>query len=484
MLPLVASAETTTTNNLLNQNFDSNAWSGTATNRHGSYEVAAHHGQYIESTISLSNTLTEDQIKYGWTSTLGADIWHWNDATSETEMIQVITGSDGSVVTQSRKVTLSGCGYVNCGSHQTYTDSHVEGMNGNTDYDIKVRFNFSESTQSSGHWAVDLENPTLVIEYESNPVFLSSAQTAQISTAVDEIEEVKIEDYKFEEVKVEEIKIEDVYVASIDPTMDIKTLDKIEDEIILDIVPVMEVEYDNKTNIEEVSTEVKDFEEEGFNNETADEGIKEIEEEFIADSGGEPRVESNESSYSGGEPTEDQIIGGEPREEPTQEITESNDEERLGETESEVASNDERNGGTQEEPQVEAREENMDNDPQDERSVSISISDVQEKVAEKIKEVDKQIVATQIIVARIMTGNNKMIDSYSTVNQDIFNNQLEIDGGTLDDFYTRDYSDDRDLYAEIQNPYADSMAQYQKKIDDAVANRIIAEENLRRIRGY
>ena len=357
-------------------------------------------------------------------------------------------------------------------------------MNGNTDYDIKVRFNFSESTQSPYHWAVDLENPTLVIEYESNPVFLSSAQTAQISTAVDEIEEVKIEDYKLEEVKVEEIKIEDVYVASIDPTMDIKTLDKIEDEIILDIVPVMEVEYDNKTNIEEVSTEVKDFEEEGFNNETADEGIKEIEEEFIADSGGEPRVESNESSYPGGGPTEDQIIGGEPGEEPTQEITESNDEERLGETESEVASNDERNGGTQEEPQVEAREENMDNDPQDERSVSISISDVQEKVAEKIKEVDKQIVATQIIVARIMTGNNKMIDSYSTVNQDIFNNQLEIDGGTLDDFYTRDYSDDRDLYAEIQNPYADSMAQYQKKIDDAVANRIIAEENLRRIRGY
>ena len=212
LIPIIASSDTT--ENLLNQNFDSNAWSGTATGRHGSYEVASNHGQYIESTISLSNTLTEDQIKYGWTSTLGADIWHWNNATSETEMIQVITASDGTVTTQSRKITISGCGYTNCGSHQTYTDSYTEGMNSNTDYDIKVRFNFSESTQSPYHWAVDLENPTLVVEYEPNPVFLSSTQTAEIKSVVDDVEEIEIKEYKFEEVKIniieEEIKIEEV----------------------------------------------------------------------------------------------------------------------------------------------------------------------------------------------------------------------------------------------------------------------------------
>ena len=54
----------------------------------------------------------------------------------------------------------------------------------------------------------------------------------------------------------------------------------------------------------------------------------------------------------------------------------------------------------------------------------------------------------------------------------------------MDDFYTRDYSDNRNLYAEIQNPYNDRMAQYQKKVEDAVANRIRAEEELKIIRGY
>jgi len=255
LIPIIASSDTT--ENLLNQNFDSNAWSGTATGRHGSYEVASNHGQYIESTISLSNTLTEDQIKYGWTSTLGADIWHWNNATSETEMIQVITASDGTVTTQSRKITISGCGYTNCGSHQTYTDSYTEGMNSNTDYDIKVRFNFSESTQSPYHWAVDLENPTLVVEYESNPVFLSSTQTAEIKSVVDDVEEIEIKEYKFEEVKVdikEEIKIEEV---KFEEEMKLEEKEFIEETIVFKPEEVkFEEEVVEEPKVEEVYEEI------------------------------------------------------------------------------------------------------------------------------------------------------------------------------------------------------------------------------------
>ena len=255
LIPIIASSDTT--ENLLNQNFDSNAWSGTATGRHGSYEVASNHGQYIESTISLSNTLTEDQIKYGWTSTLGADIWHWNNATSETEMIQVITASDGTVTTQSRKITISGCGYTNCGSHQTYTDSYTEGMNSNTDYDIKVRFNFSESTQSPYHWAVDLENPTLVVEYEPNPVFLSSTQTAEIKSVVDDVEEIEIKEYKFEEVKVdikEEIKIEEV---KFEEEMKLEEKEFIEETIVFKPEEVkFEEEVVEEPKVEEVYEEI------------------------------------------------------------------------------------------------------------------------------------------------------------------------------------------------------------------------------------
>jgi hypothetical protein len=358
LIPLVANSDTT--GNLLNQNFDSNAWSGTATGRHGSYEIAANHGQYLESTISLSNTLTEDQIKYGWTSTLGADIWHWNDATSETEMIQVITASDGTVTTQSRKITILGCGYTNCGSHQTYTDSYTEGMNGNTDYDIKVRFNFSESTQSPYHWAVDLENPTLVIEYEPNPVFLSSTQTAEIKSVVDNVEEIEIKEYKFEEVKVdikEEIKVEEI---------------KFEEEIKLE-----EKEFIEETIV--LSNEV--IEEEVYEEEVVEEteGYTEV----VESTGGTVETESTGVSES------------------------TQDDSRGVETE-------------------------------------LTIEQISTKVAEKIKTIDGQLRATQMIVAKVMAKDDK-ISSYSQVNTDIFI-QPELQSIDIGTYTNNTYVDIRNIY--------------------------------------
>ena len=455
-LPLVANSDTT--GNLLNQNFDSNAWSGTATGRHGSYEIAANHGQYLESTISLSNTLTEDQIKYGWTSTLGADIWHWNNATSETEMIQVITASDGTVTTQSRKVMISGCGYVNCGSHQTYTDSYTEGMNGNTDYDIKVRFNFSESTQSPYHWAVDLENPTLVIEYEPNPVFLSSTQTAQITTAVNDVEEVKVEEFKFEEVKIDEIKIEDIYIASINSSIELEYKPELEEEIVLDIVPVMEVNNDDTKNIEEVSTEIKEYEEKSFDNETGNEIEQEVQEEtnLVRNDGQESGTESYQSSDSGRE--QDTSISRDNSQESFEDDAETTVSQRS--PEENISS-----GG---------------NDRSSQEDISIEIADIESQVASRFQSIDKQLVATQQIVARSMQSRNQ----YDSPNLEIFN-QPNIDGGNIDDYIRRTYIDDRELYASSQTAYNDRVAEYQAKIDTAQDNVIRAENELKRIiNGY
>ena len=79
--------------------------------------------------VSLANdvNMTQAEIQNGWTSTLGADIWHWNTATSTTTMTQTITDSAGNVTTQTRDVVLTSCGRINCGSYSTYTDSHVQG---------------------------------------------------------------------------------------------------------------------------------------------------------------------------------------------------------------------------------------------------------------------------------------------------------------------------------------------------------------------
>lgn len=352
MLPLVANSDTT--ENLLNQDFST--WSGTNTARHGNNIVAGVHGQYVETEVKLSDTLTEDQIKWGWTSTLGADIYHWNNDTSETEMIQTITASDGTVTTQSRKITLD--------TYQpftTYTDSHTETRNGNTDYTIDVRFNFSESTQSTYHWAVDLQNPTLVIEYEPNPVFLSSTQTAEIKSVVDDVEEIKIEEYKFEEVKVdikEEIKIEEV---------------KFEEEIKLE-----EKEFIEETIV--------------LSNEVIEEEVNETE-----------VVEETERDTRVGEDT-----GGVVETESTGVSESTQDDSRGVETE-------------------------------------LTIEEISIKVAEKIKTIDGQLKAVQILTAKAMQKPSK-INKYAQVNSDIFI-QPELQSIDIGTYTNNTYVDIRNIYS-------------------------------------
>ena len=78
--------------------------------------------------------------------------------------------------------------------------------------------------------------------------------------------------------------------------------------------------------------------------------------------------------------------------------------------------------------------------------------------------------------------NNKILDSYNNINQDIFNNQPIIDGGNY--YETREYIDARNIYHQNQNVYEDSVSQYQTKIQETVDEVIRAQEHLRRIRGF
>ena len=77
-----SNAEEITTNNILNQNFDSGEWSGTATDRHGSSVVAAEHDTYIQSdrySIVSDVGLTEEQLQDGFITNHSFKYWHWND---------------------------------------------------------------------------------------------------------------------------------------------------------------------------------------------------------------------------------------------------------------------------------------------------------------------------------------------------------------------------------------------------------------------
>jgi hypothetical protein len=112
---------------------------------------------------------------------------------------------------------------------------------------------------------------------------------------------------------------------------------------------------------------------------------------------------------------------------------------------------------------------------------TISIESIEKKVNETLKRVDQRLVATSLIIAKAMESNISL-DNYSRTNNNIFNNQLNIDGGNYND--QREYVDLRDIYAENQNVYNDSMAQRQTNIQKNIDEVIRTQEHLRRIRGY
>ena len=341
----LASAETT--NNLLpqqffNNNSNHNEWTcNDPSHNHGNSIVAAHHGDSIERDVSLSEHLTEDQIQYGWSSTLGADIWHWNNLSSETDMIQTITASDGTVTTQKRTIAFSAIT-----PYQTYTSTYIEGMNSNTDYNINVKFDFRESSEAQYHQAVDLKNPTLVVDYEPNPIFLSTIQETEIATAVEFVEEVadieiiefEPQEFSFELYDTQEIMlmpIEEIYIETLaveeintgvveifnlaPPVEEFSEMAELPQIETFDELPTIgeEIRYDSQENFSEVATEIQIEESffeatESYDNQGPVEGIQEIAsffaEEPIAQSPGESESPADFESVNEPRPVEEETV--------------------------------------------------------------------------------------------------------------------------------------------------------------------------------
>ena len=202
ILTLTTSAEETTTNNLLNQNFDSGSWSGTADGRHGSTIIAAEHGEYIKSDdVSLKDdaNLTEAQLQDGFTSNHSFKYWHWNNYNSTVTSTVTVTGADGEATTQIRTYNSTGCGSINCGSYQSGADTLSISRSTQTDFDINVRYDFTDTSNRTGHWSVDLKEPSLTVTYESEPI----DQTIQdeINEIFEELEEEIFEEFTFEDIE-------------------------------------------------------------------------------------------------------------------------------------------------------------------------------------------------------------------------------------------------------------------------------------------
>ena len=341
------------------------------------------------------------------------------------------------------------------------------------------------------------------------------------------------EELYFEEIATEEINtgIINVFFEPVE-TIELTELPPIES---FEEIP-MEVVYEEPKAIEAFSAEVQGFEEriettESFNNSPTGEVIQEFfAEETIIETPNSSRVVESEpvreevSEGGAGEVTTEEVSrtgnGETPKEskgrvnaepsgestvaettpeaveqtenapvEPEEETTVATEEvdETIGE--GETTDSERGNGGTEtvaaNEENIESRDESVEESRTEGNprvnTETISIESIEKKVNETLKRVDQRLIATSLIVAKAMESNIS-IDNYGQTNNNIFNNQLVIDGGNYYD--QREYVDLRDIYAENQIVYNDPMAKNQKILQESIDNTIRAKEHLRRIRGY
>ena len=202
ILTLTTSADETTTNNLISQDF-STGWSGTATQRHGNSTVAAVNNTYIKSDdVSLKDdaNLTEAQLQDGFTTNHSFKYWHWNNYNSTVTSKVTVTGADGEATTQIRTYNSTGCGYINCGSYQSGSDNLSISRSTQTDFDINVRYDFTDTSNSTSHYSVDLKQPSLTVTYQSEPIDQSIQD--EINEIFEDLQEEVFEDmeeFTFEE---------------------------------------------------------------------------------------------------------------------------------------------------------------------------------------------------------------------------------------------------------------------------------------------
>ena len=400
----------------------------------------------------------------------------------------------------------------------TQERTNVTGINGK-DFEDSVSYTgsgsnkgniFISGSDNSGNNGTllgpNVDNISVTMTYD--PTVLSAIQTSHITTTFQEIEEVLItvnprELFIYEEFIVEE------FIPFEEPEILIETIEEIyieeiaKEEINIGTVNVfkeipMEVTYEEPKTIETFATEVESFEEtiettESFNQpeeetviETSNSsGIVERETLSEETSGGNETTNLVEEETRGGNesasgPSEERIAGESSGENSNLEETSVSREEDTG-TESAAREESPRDTGESVSNQRESLAEESVTEDTREDTISVSIESIREEVNKTVTNVAERINKINILVAKAMQSPVS-IDSYGNVNQNIFNNQLDIDGGSYYD--QREYVDTRNIYAEIQNKYNDPVAKHETNVQKAVDEVIRSQIHLRRIRGY
>jgi len=472
---LKVKAEETTTSNLLSQDF-STGWSGTATQRHGNSTVAAVNNTYIKSDdVSLKDdaNLTEAQLQDGFTTNHSFKYWHWNNYNSTVTSKVTITGADGEATTQIRTYNSTGCGYINCGSFQSGSDTLSLSRSTQTDFDINVRYDFTDTSNSTSHYSVDLKQPSLTVTYESEPIDQSIQD--EINEIFEDLQEEVFEDmeeFYFEEEDFsfdteEEFSFEEEFYFEeeiyFDDEMYFSDEFFEEEGMSFDEEPMMEFTETEMEEIYEETDEIVDAflpmvsEEEEFSSEETF-TTETFEEEIIEEEMTEESTEMAEEEVMEEESTE---MAEEAVEEESTEMVEAEDEETFEEEAQEEESTSEATTTSAVQAKKLAKQKKI----RQKKAIAKNLDKIMDKVDKDIKDIAKNLAFKNIIKMEAMTSQQASLDMYQNAvfykPKDIYLDQLNI-------------FDPREIYANV------SLASYVNNDKMVIKARKLGELNLKK----
>ncbi len=437
-----SSAEETTTNNLISQDF-STGWSGTATQRHGNSTVAAVNNTYIKSNdVSLKDdaNLTEAQLQDGFTSNHSFKYWHWNNYNSTVTSKVTITKPDCEATTQIRTYSSTGCGSINCGSYQSGSDTLSISRNTQTDFDINVRYDFTDTSNSSSHYSVDLKEPSLTITYESEPIDQSIQD--EINDIFEDLQEEvfeNIEEFFFEEETFtfnEEIFTEEIITVVEMETLP-STVEVMAEEIIEEVIEEIEETIEPATTLMATLPSNPPGNSMSGMPKTVEEEATEIIEEIYEEEAPVSMATEKEEVVQKEEAIEESAV-----EEENKEAVEETDvqEEKQTEKESEVKTEEKEESGSEESTTEVVSTTSNTKQKNLRQKKNVNIDKIMAKVDEAIKDLNKNLQIKNIIKLEIMTNDQASLVGYITIpfykSKDIYLNQLNM-------------SDPRLLYTEV-----------------------------------
>ena len=505
-LSLFAS-ENITGNLIINSTFENNNANGWTASGNGqvisdccgsSYDYEFGDAGSIEQSFGLtSDSVTQQMLNNGITLNSSvlvqngecavAGCWGGSgDADSFTIRLRILD-ANSNVLSESSQTrydttSINGSDFVNSVSY-----SGVESNIGN------IKISGTDSNAPAYLGAGNIDNVVVRLTYDDT--VLTAIQTTQLNTTVEEIQQTlflpKEIMPEFETLFIEEITLQpfeepeiikiykELFIEEIS-TKEISTgiINVFEEPKFIEAVETTELPAENL--YEEIKTTEIEITEQPIQ-ETAGTENAELPEQGEGRVAEEPRTEEQEK-------VEEASVGVESQPE------ESNVVEQVNTTETRTAETDIESNENTESDTVEVADDQNINENQNEETVSesaaenninVSVDKVIDKIDKLSISLDKKLAMTSTIIAKAMTQNNKAIDSYSEVNNNLYNEQRVMDGGNYGQ--TRSYTDTRNIYAKNQNfsnGFKNKVSESYKRIDEAVKNRIIAEEHLRSIRGF